>query len=194
MVQRALIPDTLSEFRALPDDRVNHFIEGRIYSHARPRAAHADISAALVSELRLLFQDTRRGGPGGWVLLFEPELALGGDILVPDIAAWRRERMPRVPDVTQFTLAPDWVCEVHSKSTEALDRGPKLRSYLRAQVPHLWYVQPASKSIEVFRKIGEFYSLVNSGLLTDPIELEPFDAAVLELGEFGEWADDKPEL
>jgi Uma2 family endonuclease len=90
----------------------------------------------------LSFNDTRRGGPGGWLFLIEPELVLGRDILVPDIAAWRRERMPRAPAANRISLAPHWVCEILSQGNEAFDRGPKRRSYARAKVNHLWYVQP----------------------------------------------------
>jgi Uma2 family endonuclease len=164
-------------------------VEGVIYSHARPRAAHSELLGGLYRELSNFYTDTRRGGPGGWVFLIEPELVLGADTLVPDIAAWRRERMPRVPDLARISLAPDWVCEVLSGSTEAFDRGPKRRSYLRAAVTHLWYVQPTSRLIEVYRKNGDFYASVTEGSFVGPISLEPFIANPLELGELGEWAD-----
>jgi Uma2 family endonuclease len=193
MVQK--LPDEATEFdlRAIPEDRTAHLVEGRIYSHARPRVAHADLMGALFREISSAFNDTRRGGPGGWLFLIEPELRIGRDILVPDIAAWRRERMPRAPAVSQIALAPDWICEVLSKGTEAFDRGPKRRCYARGQVTHLWYVQPESKLIEVFRKEGEFYASVSEGLFNARIALEPFEAAPIELGELGEWSDEVPE-
>src|SRR5207249_2269272 len=89
--------------------------------------------------------------PGGWWILFEPELHLGENVLVPDHAGWRRERMPLLPDVAAFTLAPDWVCEVISPSTAHIDRGRKLRAYAREQVAHLWFVDPLARTIEVYR-------------------------------------------
>ncbi|HPH65902.1 MAG TPA: Uma2 family endonuclease [Kofleriaceae bacterium] len=182
-----------ADLRAVPDDRIAHLVDGVIYSHARPRIPHAEVCGAIHRELSYLFNDTRRSGPGGWLFLIEAELALGHDILVPDIAAWRRERLPRAPSATQFSIAPDWVCEILSPSTEAFDRGPKRRSYARAQVPYLWYVQPESKLIEVFRKQGDFYASVADGLFTERITLEPFEAVAIELGELGEWADAKPD-
>lgn len=189
MAHPARMLATEADLRAVPDDRIAHLVDGVIYSHARPRIAHAELTGALYLELANAFSDTRRGGPGGWLFLIEPELVLGRDILVPDIAAWRRERLPRAPATAQISLAPDWVCETLSKGTEAFDRGPKRRSYARAQVPHLWYVQPESKLIEVFRKQGDFYASVADGLITERIALEPFEAAPLELGELGAWAD-----
>jgi Uma2 family endonuclease len=181
---------TEADLRAVPEDRVGHLIDGQIYSHARPRIAHAEVSGGLFRELANTYNDSRLGGPGGWLFLIEPELRLGRDIVVPDIAAWRRERMPRAPSGTQISLAPDWVCEILSKGTEAFDRGPKRRCYARAQIPHLWYVQPETKLIEVFRKQGDFYASVADGLFTQRIALEPFESVAIELGELGEWADD----
>jgi Uma2 family endonuclease len=129
----------------------------------------------------------------GWLFLFEPELRLGKDLVVPDIAGWRRERMPRAPDVAQISLAPDWICEVLSNGTEAFDRGPKRRCYVRAGVPHLWCVQPAAKLIEVFRKPGDFYATVAAEVFTESISLEPFTAVPIDLSELVQWADDQPE-
>ena len=83
-----------------------------------------------------------RGGPGGWILLDEPELHLHGDVLVPDLAGWRRERMPELPDAAAFELAPDWICEVLSPSTAASDRAEKMPIYARERVAHVWLVDP----------------------------------------------------
>jgi Uma2 family endonuclease len=186
---------TLEDLRHVPDDRVGHLVDGVIYNHARPRAAHSEVAGALYRELANAYHDMRRGGPGGWIFLVEPELVIGRDILVPDIAGWRRERMPRVPDLARISLSPDWVCEVLSTGTEAFDRGPKKRAYLRGSVTHLWYVQPRAKLIEVFRKSGEFYASVSEAtFLGEEIRLEPFDTHAIELGELGEWTEAADEL
>ena len=137
MTQPLALESTERDLRAVPADRVAHLVEGRIYSHARPRIAHSELTEALHRELASVLSDTWRGGPVGWLSLIEPELVLGRDILVPGVAAWRRERLPRAPDAAQISLAPDWVCEILSKSTEAFDRGPKRRAYARAEVAHL---------------------------------------------------------
>ena len=124
-----------------------------------------------------------RGGPGGWIILDEPELHLGPepDIVVPDLAGWRRQTMPELPDEPYITLRPDWVGEVLSPSTQARDRGEKLRLYLREGVVHVWLIDPAVYTLEVFRLDGESYRLVgvHSGPAT--VQAEPFDAAPLEL-------------
>lgn len=127
-----------------------------------------------------------KGGPGGWVLLFEPELHLGRDVLVPDLAGWRRERMPEMPDTVGFTLAPDWVCEMLSPSTVVLDRGRKMRIYARRGVKHLWLVDPIAKLLEVFRLEDGRWSLVDTHVGTAQVHAEPFEAHALELGAL--WA------
>jgi len=80
------------------------------------------------------------GGPGGWWILGEPELHFGEQVVVPDLAGWRRERLPAMPAAAFFSLAPDWVCEVLSPSTGRIDRGRKLRIYAEAGVAHAWFV------------------------------------------------------
>lgn len=94
--------------------------------------------------------DRARGGPGGWIILDEPELHLHGDALVSDLGGWRRERMPELPDVAAFELAPDWVCEVLSPSTQSHDRVKKMRVYAREGVKHVWLVDPAAQTLEVY--------------------------------------------
>jgi len=123
------------EFLAVPDTKIAQVVAGELHVHPRPRASHAMVSSGLGGELVGPFQRGRGGGPGGWILLDEPELHLGGDILVPDLAGWRRTRMPELPDVAFFELAPDWICEVLSPSTAKLDRGKKLSAYGREGVP-----------------------------------------------------------
>jgi Uma2 family endonuclease len=125
--------------------------------------------------------DRGRDGPGGWFVLDEPELHLGEDVLVPDVAGWRRERMPRVPRTAAFTLAPDWVCEVLSPSTMAWDRAAKLPVYAREGVRHVWLVDPEARTLEVFRLAGELYTLLVTHAGPARVRAEPFDAIELEL-------------
>ena len=123
-----------------------------------------------------------RGG-GGWILLDEPELHLGQgpDVLVPDLAGWRRERMPERPDGPYFTLAPDWVCEILSPSTARIDRTKKLEIYAREKIAHAWLLDPAAKTPEVYRLTGENWMLVASFADDAVVRAEPFDAIELEL-------------
>jgi Uma2 family endonuclease len=133
--------------------------------------------------------DRGKGGPGGWVILDEPELHLrGGHVLVPDLAGWRRERMPRVPlEAAAFELAPDWVCEVLSPSTEAGDRADKMPIYAAERVAHAWLVDPVVRTLEVHRLDGETYRVVGVRRDAARARAEPFDAIELELGAL--WAD-----
>ncbi len=143
------------------------------------------MASALGGELGLAF-GRGRGGPGGWIVLDEPELHLGDDILVPDVAGWRRERMPVVPD-EYFCLPPDWICEVLSKSTEHIDRLEKMPVYASFGVAHAWLVSPRMRSIETFRLVDNNW--MSAGIYKDPVRarIAPFDAIELDLAAL--WAD-----
>lgn len=131
-----------------------------------------------------------RGGPGGWVILDEPELHLAEDVLVPDLAGWRRERLPVLTDDEPFfTLAPDWVCEVLSRTTSKTDRSEKLPIYARERVPFAWLVDPIDRMLEVLRLENGRWSIVAVHRDDARVRAEPFDAIELELGAL--WADVK---
>ena len=125
--------------------------------------------------------DQARGGPGGWRILFEPELHLGDDIVVPDVAAWRRERMPRLPDEAFFRTPPDWICEVQSPSTAAMDRGRKLRVYAGHGVRHAWMLDPLAESLEVLRLEAGRWTILATHVEREVVNAEPFQALGLEL-------------
>jgi Uma2 family endonuclease len=125
-----------------------------------------------------------RGGPGGWIILDEPELHLGRDVLVPDLAGWRRETMPTVANAPYFTVRPDWVCEVLSPSTERIDRGEKIALYGRAGVGDAWLVNPLQHTLEILRLSSTNPgSWVVLGVFRDDarVRAEPFEAFELEL-------------
>ena len=124
-----------------------------------------------------------RGGPGGWWILDEPELHLGEDILVPDLAGWRRERMAELPDTAYFTLAPDWVCEVLSASTRRLDLHEKRPVYAREGVGRLWLVDPADRTLEAFELHDGQWLLIASAKDDDPVSIRPFDAITFSLAD-----------
>lgn len=122
--------------------------------------------------------------PGGWILLDELELHLGADILVPDLAGWRRKRLPNVPDAPFLDVAPDWVCEVLSARTKRLDRMKKVPVYGRERVRQLWLVDPRARIVEIFRLEGERYVLVGTWGENQRARVEPFDAIELDLSVF----------
>ena len=128
----------------------------------------------------------RRGRAWRLIILIEPELHLRPDILVPDLAGWRRTRMPELPDVAAFELAPDWICEVVSPSTAALDRADKLPIYGRAGVGHAWLVDPLAQTLEVFKQDGDCWLLLGTFKSDARVRAEPFDALELDLGAL--WA------
>lgn len=157
-------------------------VDGVLIVNPRPAFPHAAASSALGEELGGPFK-RGRGGPGGWVLLDEPELHLGPepDVLVPDLAGWRRERMAEMPRGAFTTLAPDWVCEVLSPSTEAVDRGDKLPIYARELVRHAWLVDPLVRTLEVLRLEDGAWRIVGTWHDDAKVRAEPFDAIELEL-------------
>jgi Uma2 family endonuclease len=172
---------TYADLEALPSNLGGEIVSGRLIASPRPSPRHASTSSDLGVLLGAPFR-FGRGGPGGWRILDEPELHVGQDVLVPDLAGWRRERLPRLPETAYFDLVPDWVCEVLSPSTERLDRGEKLAIYRREQVAHVWLVSPLARTVEVLRLTGEGFLLVAVHAAPGPVRAEPFDAVELDLG------------
>lgn len=176
---------TYAELLALPAHLVGELVGGELHVHPRPAFLHSLASSVLGTELTLPFH-RGRGGPGGWVILDEPELHLEGDVVVPDLAGWRRERMPEVPDVSFVELPPDWACEVLSPGTARFDRHEKRKVYERAGVPWLWFVDPHERLLELYRLDGLTYRLKGTFAGDAPVRVEPFEAIELELGAL--WA------
>lgn len=180
MAERARTRATYEDVLRAPPDQVAELIDGRLELQPRPASLLAAAASALGEELGPPFK-RGRGGPGGWVLLDEPELHLGDDIVVPDLGGWRRERMPEIPDAAYFELSPDWVCEVLSPSTYATDRGRKRAIYARHQVRHLWFLEPRARVLEVLRLEGDMYSIAAVFEGDQGVRAEPFDAIELDL-------------
>jgi Uma2 family endonuclease len=172
---------------AAPPHLIAEVIDGVLHTQPRPATPHMLASSALGEELGPPFR-RGRGKPGGWLLLDEPELHLGPepDIVVPDLAGWRRERMPELPDAPYLTLVPDWACEALPPGTLALDRARKLPLYARERIPHVWLVDPLAQTLEVYRLDGHTYRLVATHGGAAAVRAEPFDAIELELGAL--WA------
>ncbi len=168
------------DLKAVPEHLLAQIIDGELIALPRPGLAHQRVASSLGIEVGEPF-DRGRGGPGGWWLLDEPELHLGGDIVVPDLAGWRRERLPTIPDAPFHTLAPDWICEVLSPSTARLDRVRKLRLYARERVGFAWLVDPAAPTVEPFRLHDSRWLLLGTYPGDAPARIEPFDAIELDL-------------
>jgi Uma2 family endonuclease len=184
-MKRATYEDVLNA----PENKVAEILDGELFLSPRPALRHARAAFRLGGHLDGPF-DRGRGGPGGWTFLFEPELHFGVDVVVPDMAGWRRERLPSVPATPWLDLAPDWACEVLSPSTARIDRGRKLRIYAEAGVGHLWLLDPLEQTLEVLRLREGAWTIV--GVLTGKaaVRAEPFEAIELDLGEL--WPDADP--
>ncbi|KYG11149.1 hypothetical protein BE21_58170 [Sorangium cellulosum] len=179
---------TYADLEAVPPNRVAELVRGTLHVFPRPAPRHARASSRLGGKLSGPF-DLGEGGPGGWHLLDEPELHFPDpnapgeiDALVPDLAGWRVERMPELPDTAYFELAPDWICEVLSPSTEDVDRDEKMPIYAREGVRYAWLVDPIARTLEVFSLAsGRAWSPVATHRDAARVRVEPFDAIELDL-------------
>ena len=177
---------TYADLMELPENVVGEIIGGDLFASPRPRLGHARLQLVLGGRVQSAFGE--RGGGAhadGWWLLSEPELRFGSDTLVPDIAGWRRTRMPELPaEAPWATLAPDWVCEVLSPGTARLDRVRKLPLFAREGVGHAWLVDPAARTLEVYRLESGLWvvAAVHGG--DERVRPEPFAAAEFDLADW----------
>lgn len=173
-------PATYEDLLAVPEHLVAEILDGELYTSPRPAPRHADASSGLGGALRGPF-DRGRGGPGGWRILDEPELHLGRDVVVPDLGGWRRERLPRLPEEAYFSIAPDWICEVLSPSTAAMDRVKKLTIYAREGVAQAWFIEPIAQTLEVLRLEGGRWTIDSTWAGAAVVRAEPFEALEIDL-------------
>jgi len=169
-----------------PEHRVAELIEGALHLHPRPAPRHARSTSSLGGKLMSPF-DFGVDGPEGWWILDESELHLGADVLVPDLAGWRRERMPALPEAAWFDLSPDWVCEVPAPSTRAIDLTDKRRLYATAGVARLWFVDPLTRTLEAFALADGAWTLIAALKNADDVCVSPFEAITFPLSAL--WAD-----
>lgn len=189
MAETATKRATYADLEAVHPHLVAEIVHGALVTHPRPSPRHAITASSRVTEIAGPYQ-RGRGGPGGWVFMTEPELHSGEDVVVPDIAGWRRERLPQLPDTPYLTTPPDWLCEVIYPSTEFYDRGPKRDIYAAAGVSYLWLVDPASQQLEAFQLAAGQWLLQATMTGDQEVKLPPFDAAPFNLGLL--WPYDKP--
>ncbi len=174
---------------ALPENVVGEILDGELFASPRPAVAHALAASRIYGALIPAEGDapTSGGSTAGWWILFEPELHLGPDVLVPDLAGWRRTRVPTLPDVAAMTIAPDWACEVISPSTGAIDRGRKMRIYAREGVAHLWFVDPTPRTLEVYRLEAGRWIVLATHAGPEMANVEPFADFALDMRRW--WRD-----
>lgn len=180
MSERARRGASYTDVLAAPEDRIAELVVGDLWLSPRPSLRHANAVSLLAARLSDAFH-WGRSGPGGWWIWFEPELHLGADVMVPDVAGWRRERLPEVPEGVGIELAPDWVCEALSPSTEGLDRDVKLPRYALAGVGHLWLLDPSARRLEVLGRSGGGWRLLEEHRGAAIVSAPPFEPAAIEL-------------
>lgn len=170
---------TYEDLLAVPEHLVAELVDGELYTWPRPRLRHAKVAGRLYGRLERAF-DSGDDGPGGWVIVFEPELRLREDALIPDIAGWRLGRAPEDLDAARIEIPPDWICEVHSPSNRNFDRVKKMAIYARHQVEYGWLVDPLDRTLEVKQlPAGHWTDLAvfSEGI----VRAEPFDAIEIDL-------------
>lgn len=181
-------PATLADLDALPATMKGELIEGVLYAMTRPRAVHQSLAGAVCTDLTLPFQ-RGRGGPGGWWILPEPGIELpGAPEVSPDLAGWRRERLPTLPTERSISVVPDWVCEVLSPTTRGYQLLVKRRLYAAAGVPFLWEIDRAARTLSVLRLEGGRWVDLGAYREEQEARLPPFDAAAISVR--GWWIDD----
>ena len=181
---------TYADLEAVPPHLVAEIIHGTLVTHPRPAPRHSVAASGLGASIAPGYQ-WGKDGPGGWIFMDEPELHLGPHVVVPDLAGWRRERLPRLPDTAYVGTSPDWVCEVLSDSTESYDRNAKRAIYGEAGVPFLWLLDPRGKFLEVFQLTAGHWLLVRTFTGDDEIRAVPFEVIAFPLGQL--WPLDQPD-
>jgi Uma2 family endonuclease len=178
-------PATYDDLVKLSDSVVAEIVDGELHSSPRPAPRHAVAGTVLGGIIGPPFH-RGHGGPGGWWIVFEPELHLGPDVVIPDIGGWRRRRMARIPETAYFQQAPDWVCEVLSPSTSALDRTKKLKIYARERVAVVWLVDPIAETLEVLQLAQGQWTIVAAHGGHETVCAEPFTELSFPLSDL--WA------
>ena len=173
-------PATYEDLVKLPDHLVAEIVDGELHATPRPAFAHVRAGSSLGVVIGGPY-DHGHGGPGGWWILDELELHLGTDVLVPDLAGWRKTRMPQRPETAYVALAPDWVCEILSPSTAVVDRARKLAIYAREAVAYAWLIDPALQTLEVLRLEGGRWVILGTHAGNDVVRVEPFGEIDIEL-------------
>lgn len=172
---------TYEDLFHIPENMTGEIIDGELIVTPRPSRKHVYTTSALGSEVGPPYQFGRGGGPGGWIILYEPEIGLGENILVPDLAGWRRERFPLSEETNWISVTPDWVCEVLSPSTLRVDKIRKMPLYAQSGVLHFWLIDPLARTLDVFRLESGQWVVAGLYAEDDKVRAEPFQDIAIEL-------------
>jgi Uma2 family endonuclease len=177
-------PTLYQQLEALPEGLTGEILDGQLHTQPRPSGRHGRASSTLEDALFGPY-DRGRGGPGGWWIFIELEIHFRRDleIAVPDLAGWRRERMPDIPEGHRFEVVPDWVCEILSKSSTSKDREIKMPIYARYGVAYAWLVDPLAQTLEAYALGAGAWRKIGCYAKDDQVTLPPFDALELLLAD-----------
>ncbi|MEE4263944.1 MAG: Uma2 family endonuclease [Desulfobacteraceae bacterium] len=181
MAESAKKTATYEDLYKIPENMIGEIIDGELVASPRPSPEHSNAASSLGGEIVPPYR-FGRGGPGGWIILFEPEIRFSQtDLLVPDFAGWRKERFPGWPKENWFSVAPDWICEILSPATVRNDRIVKMAAYARYEVQHFWLIDPRDKTLEVFRLLSGQWVKLGGFAENDRVRAEPFQEVEIKL-------------
>lgn len=180
MAETAKKEAVYDDLRDVPENMIGEIIAGELIVSPRPSPRHSHTVSVLDIRIGPPYR-FGEGGPGGWIILFEPEIAFGEHFLVPDLAGWKKERLSSPPETNFIPIAPDWICEVLSPETFRRDRIKKMPIYAQYKVPFLWLVDPIARTLEVFRLESGRWSLISTHADNDKVQAEPFQDIEIDL-------------
>lgn len=175
---------TYADLLALPEGARGEVLAGELITAPAPLPRHSKVQRAAGRFLGGPFDDDDgRGGPGGWWIFVEVDVALGPhDIVRPDLSGWHRARLPRPGNTRPIDITPDWVCEVVSPSTAARDRVTKRQLYAQFGVPYYWLIDPDARVLEALALRDKIWTEIGVYDDTATARIEPFQAIELEVG------------
>lgn len=178
---------TYEDLLAVPPHLIAEIIGGQLVTHPRPAPRHLLCTSRLGPIIACSYDWQIGFQSDGWWVLDRPEQHLDEEILVPDIAGWRTERMPELPDTAWFSMVPDWVCEVIYPATARYIRCEKRDIYAANGVEHLWHIDPSNRLLEVFELSSSNWVLIKTWRDDERVAAPPFPNAPFNLGRL--WAD-----
>jgi len=192
-MQPATQPTFYESLKALPEGVTGEILDGQLYTQSRPSGPHGRASSILFTKVGPYDNDIG-GSPGGWWICIEPEVHFVRDteVAVPDLAGWRRERMPYLPEDQRFEVVPDWVCEILSPSTKRKDREDKMPLYARYGVRYAWLIDPVEHTLEIYQLEADAWVEVGRFTSADQVVAPPFEAVSFGLEVL--WTPRRPTL
>ncbi len=174
MTQTLTSPLTLAEFLTRPETQpALEYLHGTLYQKPMPQGEHSLLQGELCAVINQVTRQPK-------IARAFPELrcTFGGRSIVPDIAVFRWERIPRTATgkiANRFELHPDWVIEILSPDQSTTYGVDKLLHCSQAGTRMGWLIHPAEESVFV---IGENQRI---DLVTGEMPLPVLEGVELQL-------------